>query len=39
MVGGNGLTKTRLPKMDEQVVVYVLGSDYVSTALLFHAVK
>jgi hypothetical protein len=39
VIEGDGLTETSLPEMNEQVVVDVLGSDYVRAALLFHAVE
>lgn len=39
MIGGDGLAETSLPEMNEQVVVDVLGPDYVRAALLFHAVE
>lgn len=39
VIEGDGLAETSLPEMNEQVVVDVLGSDYVRAALLFHAVE
>ena len=39
VIEGDGFAETSLPEMNEQVVVDVLGSDYVRAALLFHAVE
>lgn len=39
MVWSYCLAETRLPKMDENIVVDVLGSYDVCTTLLFHAVE
>jgi hypothetical protein len=39
VIGGDGLAETRLSEMNEEVVVDVLGADYVCAALLFHAVE
>ena len=39
VIEGDGFAETSLPEMNEQVVVDVLGPDYVRAALLFHAVE